>query len=456
MNPLTVAKFGGTSLADYDAMTRCANIVCQNQSVRLVTVSASAGVTNHLITLSQSVLTAEERVDIINTISNIQNAILKRLRHPASLVRRIERLLEKLSDVASHPGLMYRRDLKDELLSFGERMSALIFTEVLRQRGLSVASFDVRDVMVTDSEFGRAEPDVPAIKEAVTTQLVPLLDKQVIVTQGFIGRDRNELTTTLGRGGSDYSAALLAEAVGADVLEIWTDVTGIYTTDPRLTQAARNIPEISFDEAAEMATFGAKVLHPSTLIPAIRNDIKVFVGSSKAPKSGGTWISREVAYRPRYRAIALRRDQTLITIKSPDMLHACGFLANVFSILKQYEVSVDLVTTSEISIAITLDSQQGQSGDLPEACIRELSRYAEITTEKGLSLVAVIGNHIQSQRDAGGVEGELFDAVSAEQLRLICHGASANNVCFLVEASHAEAVVERLHERLLEQNKNAA
>ena len=264
----------------------------------------------------------------------------------------------------------------------------------------------------------------------------------MIVTQGFIGEDGLGNTTTLGRGGSDYSAAILADALDGNDLSIWTDVIGIFTTDPRITAQARPIPEISFDEAAEMATFGAKILHPATLIPAMRQNIPVFVGSSKEPELGGTRIQQTVDSNPTYRSISLRREQTLVTVKSPAMLHASGFLAKVFGILAEHELSVDLITTSEISIALTFDNPTGSTQTLiTGAVVKELEKFCEVTVERGLSLVAVIGNDMHLTK---GIGRTIFDNLTEYNVRLICHGASENNLCFLVAQNEANKVVQKL------------
>jgi len=239
---------------------------------------------------------------------------------------------------------------------------------------------------------------------------------------------------------------LLAEALNADKLAIWTDVVGIFTTDPRITAQARAIPEISFGEAAEMATFGAKILHPATLIPAMRHNIPVFVGSSKEPKKGGTQIQQQVDSNPTFRSIALRKEQTLVTVKSPAMLHASGFLAQVFSILAKHELSVDLITTSEISVALTFDNPAGSTQSLiTNAVVKELEQLCEVSVEHGLSLVAVIGNNLHATK---GISRRIFDSIDDVNVRMICHGASANNFCFLVPEIEANSVVEQLHEAL--------
>ena len=374
--------------------------------------------------------------------------MLEKLQQQSAVGAAIEQLLLELKTLISCCRTDFTDAEKDLVQSFGERLSSVLFAQVLAERGAAVSSFDVRQVMRTDSRFGKGEPQIAQITALSAQYLTPLLQSQIIVTQGFIGADSSNQTTTLGRGGSDYSAAILGEAIGAKVVQIWTDVVGIFTTDPRLTPDARCIPEISFDEAAEMATFGAKVLHPATLIPAMRQNIPVFVGSSREPEAGGTWISKQVDARPSYRAIALRKNQTLITVKSPAMLHAAGFLTRVFAILSQHQISVDLVTTSEISVALTLDDAPGSAfGTAIEPALAALREFSEVTVEQGLSLVAVIGNHLHSTR---GITGSLFQALEQINMRLICHGASRHNLCFLVQDQEAPTVVKELHQALFQ------
>ena len=445
-NQFIVAKFGGTSVADFAAMSRCADIVLADPAIRLVVVSASSGVTNLLVAITKEDI-IEGRFAHYTGIERITYAVLEKLQQQAAVGAAIEQLLLELKTLIGRT-VAFTDSEKDLVQSFGERLSSVLFAQVLAERGAAVSSFDVRQVLRTDSRFGKGEPQIAQIAALSAQYLTPLLQSQVIVTQGFIGADSSNQTTTLGRGGSDYSAAILGEAIGAKVVQIWTDVVGIFTTDPRLTPDARCIPEISFDEAAEMATFGAKVLHPATLIPAMRQNIPVFVGSSREPEAGGTWISKQVDARPSYRAIALRKNQTLITVKSPAMLHAAGFLTRVFAILSQHQISVDLVTTSEISVALTLDDAPGSAfGTAIEPALAALREFSEVTVEQGLSLVAVIGNHLHSTR---GITGSLFQALEQINMRLICHGASRHNLCFLVQDNEAPGVVKELHQALFQ------
>ncbi|MBL4942118.1 MAG: lysine-sensitive aspartokinase 3 [Colwellia sp.] len=444
----TVAKFGGTSVADFQAMLRCAHIIKNDNSNRLVVVSASAGVTNYLVRLSKKNISVVEQTEIITHIGTIQFNITQHLSNVIvqTLNAEITALLDELSVHALKQSQQYSAKQGDAILSFGEQLSSRLFAQVLQSIGVNSAYFNVQQVMKTNSLYGKAVVDIEQLASACSEWLTPKFTKQVIVTQGFIGQDGLGETTTLGRGGSDYSAALLAEALNANNLAIWTDVVGIFTTDPRITEQARAIKEISFGEAAEMATFGAKILHPATLIPAMRKNIPVFVGSSKEPEKGGTQIKQVVASSPTYRSIALRREQTLVTVKSPAMLHASGFLAKVFSILAKHELSVDLITTSEISVALTFDNPSGSTQALlTSAVVQELEQLCEVTVEHGLSLVAVIGNGLDS---AKGIGQSIFNTINDVNIRLICHGASANNLCFLVDEQDANNVVEKLHNEL--------
>ncbi|SEL07939.1 aspartate kinase [Colwellia chukchiensis] len=446
-NPyITVAKFGGTSVADYQAMLRCAHIIKKDRTNRVVVVSASAGVTNHLVRLSQAGIGAEERENIIAAIARIQFAISCQLTCQSALDEEINELLSALSRCAAQQATDYSLQNSDEILSFGEQFSSRIFAQVLQSIGVNGHYFDVRQVMKTDSLYGKAQVNLAQLSTQAKALLRPKLNEQVVVTQGFIGSDQLGKTTTLGRGGSDYSAALIAEAIQANNVSIWTDVVGIFTTDPRITGQARSIKEISFGEAAEMATFGAKILHPATLIPAMRQDIPVFVGSSKEPDAGGTRIQRTVDSNPTYRSIALRREQTLVTVKSPEMLHASGFLAKIFTVLAKHQLSVDLITTSEISVALTFDNPFGSTQALlTQAVVAELEQLCEVSVEHGLSLIAVIGNKIHGST---GVGSRIFEQVNDFNIRMICHGASEHNLCFLVPESDANQVVERLHDTL--------
>ncbi|MGX2968425.1 lysine-sensitive aspartokinase 3 [Ursidibacter sp. B-7004-1] len=450
MSHLSVAKFGGTSVANFDAMSACANIVIADANTKVVVLSASAGVTNYLVELANG-CDANRRSEILDAVRAIQYNIINKLQQPDAVSAQIEDILQHITGLAESASLATSAALTDELICHGEMMSTRIFTQLLAERNYPAVWVDVRNVVATNSHFGKAAPNDEKTQQQTDAVLKPLLaEGKIVITQGFIGRDDEGKTTTLGRGGSDYSAALLAEVLNANDVLIWTDVPGIYTTDPRVVPMAKRIDTISFNEAAEMATFGAKVLHPATLLPAVRSNIPVYVGSSKAPEQGGTWVTRDPQPRPTFRALALRRNQILLTLSSLSMLHAQGFLANVFAILTKHKISVDVITTSEVSVAITLDKTGSASSGadmLSEELLTELRQYCNVQVETDLALVAIIGNNLHTQ---SGIAKQLFDTLAPYNVRLISYGASTNNVCTLVQNHEADEIIRALHAALFE------
>lgn len=442
---IKVAKFGGTSMADAEAMRRSAEIVARDIDKRIVVVSATSGTTNLLITLC-STLPGKEKSAIVDQIKEKHIMICSALKDPKATQPGIDEVIGELR-------MLIERDIlgpkqKDEILACGERMSSLLFVAFLNEIDPGAQWFDARKVIRTDDAYGCAEPNIETIESLVNEKLRSVISAHKIVSQGFIGSDSDGATTTLGRGGSDYSAALFAEALNADVLEIWTDVTAIYTTDPRIEPEAKPITELSFDEAAELSVFGAKVLHPATIKPAIRKSIKVYVGSSFHPDQPGTWIVKNPKSKPVIRAISLRRNQTLLTVHSLDMLHRHGFLAKLFDVLSKYKISVDLVTTSEVSVSLTLDTdvQSSAKNSLSDQILSELESFCDVEIEENLALVALVGNNLHA---TAGLSGPVFGSLEDINIRLICHGASSHNLCFLVDSEHADRTVRKIHKTFI-------
>ncbi|AYO03238.1 lysine-sensitive aspartokinase 3 [Vibrio parahaemolyticus] len=450
MSAFNVAKFGGTSVANFESMSRCATIIENNPNTRLVVSSACSGVTNILVELANGVQDQEHRAELLKDLAEIHDSILAQLEDATEASSEVYGILDTVTSLAEAASIQANTKLTDHLVACGELMSTHILVQLMRERGINAVRFDIREVLRTDDNFGRAEPNVEAIAQLAQEKLIPLCLDSVVITQGFIGSDEEGNTTTLGRGGSDYSAALIAEGVKASGLEIWTDVPGIYTTDPRIAPKASPIPEISFSEASEMANFGAKILHPSTLVPALRHDIPVFVGSSKEPEKGGTWIRHQVESSPLFRALALRCNQTMVTLRSANMFHAYGFLAKVFEILAKHKISVDLITTSEISVSLTLDQTDTSGGapQLPQAAREELEELCKVEVEHDLCLVALIGNKMSERK---GYAKQVFGTLEDLNLRMICYGASPHNLCFLVNESVAKQAIQKLHTELFEQ-----
>lgn len=455
-----VSKFGGTSMGDAECMMRSAE-VAYNQNSTIVVVSATSGTTNDLIFLGQVAEKGkkEEVFIILDKIKSRHLKIAEDLFFTQEEYQPLRALLQELEDMAR--GIMLLKDCslkaRDALMSFGELLSSRLFVKAMGnvlQKNNQVNRYanwiHAGDYLITDSEFSKAKPQLDEMREK-SMGLKAIIERfeekksDIYITQGFIGRSQDGFITTLGRGGSDYSAALFAEALEADILEIWTDVAGIATTDPRITKNAQGISEISFKEASEMAIFGAKVLHPATLLPAMRLDIPVFVGSSFDPNLGGTWVKKSVDHYPSVRALALRKNQVLLTLTTPEMLYTHGFLYMVFKIFNDHKVSVDSITTSEVSVAMTLDD----STLLNKALMEDLSRLGDLYVEEGLSLVSLIGNDLHK---TSGLSKKIFETIPDINVRLICHGASKHNFCFLVEQSKDKEVIQRLHTKFIEEN----
>lgn len=440
-------------MGDAECMLRSAE-VAYRQSSSVVVVSATSGTTNDLILLGT---TAEkdswsDAERIISKIHSRHIKIASDLHMPTESLQKLETLFEEMASLAKGVNLLRDCSVKamDALMSLGERMSSVLFTEAMAQvlkkhnDTRSAKLFDVRDVLRTDDSFGKARPLTKEIENLCKQHLGYLREfKTVICTQGYIGRTEEGMTTTLGRGGSDYSAAILAEGVSADVLEIWTDVAGIATTDPRICPKAKPIGEISFKEASELATFGAKVLHPATLLPAIRKNIPVFVGSSFDAEARGTWVRKDVEEYPLIRAMAMRKKQVLVTLSTPEMLHAHGFLFQIFKIFNDHKVSIDAITTSEISVSVTLDD----STLLNKKLIMDLGEIADVHVEENLTLISLIGNNINH---TPGLGKQIFETISDINVRMICLGASKHNFCFLVAEDQGTETIQRLHESFIE------
>ncbi len=441
-------------MGDAECMRRSALVSAERGSC-ITVVSATSGTTNQLIEIGQTAEKGNQDVvlQLVEKIKARHDQIAEDLNCYDAVKKDLSELYEELDSVAK--GIFFLKDCSakamDTLMSLGERLSSVLYVHALREamkklaRSSEVEWLDVRQVLVTDDQFGKARPLTEKIVVQCRNRLLNAIEsgRKVFVTQGFIGRTEDGHTTTLGRGGSDYSAAILAEGVGAQVLEIWTDVAGIATTDPRVCPQAQWLNEISFKEASELATFGAKVLHPATLLPAIRQNIPVFVGSSFDPHQKGTWVKREVHSQPLVRAMAVRKKQSLVTLTTPEMLQAHGFLAKIFKVFDDHKVSIDAITTSEISVAMTVD--QTVSGN--KKLITVLEEFADVTVEEDLCLVALIGNNINH---TSGFAQKIFDSIPEINVRMICMGASKHNFCFLVSEKQGDDALKKLHATFIE------
>ncbi len=334
----------------------------------------------------------------------------------------------------------------DNILATGELLSSRIVSAALAARGIDAALVDSRRCIVTDATHNRAVPLFDRTGEQLRSQVKPLLSaNQVPVMGGFIGATAEGVPTTLGRGGSDFSAAIIGAALNARRIEIWTDVEGMMTTDPRLCLQAQRIDVIGFDEASELAYFGAKVLHPATLIPAVEKNIPVHVLNSRQPDNKGTCIrARAPRSRTVFRAIAAKNGMKVINVRSPRMLMAHGFLRALFEAFDRHACAADLVSTSEVSVSVALDSSRDVS-----ALVSDLKKLGEVDVEDGKAIICLVGKHIRGQ---AGIAASVFSTVAAAKVNvhMISQGASEINISFVVEEADVPLVVRRLHQRFFE------
>ncbi|MBX4180695.1 lysine-sensitive aspartokinase 3 [Sodalis sp. CWE] len=443
-----VAKFGGTSLIDFESMNHSANIVLNNPMVRLVVLSASAGITNILIALSGGQKESYRRY-FLNKIRQIQYNVIDHLIDKTSVRKKIDQMIYNIGLLAKLAQLKTSLALTDELASHGELMSTLLFVEVLRQRGASATWFDIRKVMLTDNQFGHAKPYDYLLKTQTRALLIPRLKTELIITQGFIGKEFNGRTTTLGRGGSDYTATLLGEAVKARQVNIWTDVPGIYTTDPRIVPQAKRIEKISFKVAAAMAIFGTKFLHPETLKPTIRSAIPIFIGSSKEPNAGGTLVYNYTEHQPSFSAISLRYHNILLILQNFGIMCANKLLEQVLNTLNRHSILVDFITFSKISVSLIVNPFSrlpiNDKNLFINSILTELSLLCNFSIEENLAIVTIIGNRLRkinkSDREL------LYNTLDKLNIRLI-FGASNYNISLLVSNDDAENIVRVLHNSL--------
>jgi aspartate kinase len=443
-------KFGGTSVEDAQAMKRTAGIVRGRRERGLeavVVVSAMAKVTDLLL----SAAAAAGRGDKAGAL-----AIGARLRHrhidtstalleperfnhlQVILHQEFDALDDLLRGIAAVGELTPRTN--DLVLSFGERLSSRIIAEAFEEQGLQGAHIDARSCIVTDAGYGKAVPQEGAIEAKLAAIVLPLIDAgKTPVLGGFIGATAEGITTTLGRGGSDYTAALVGGGMHAGAIEIWTDVNGIMTTDPRICPDALRVKTISFEEAAELAYFGAKVLHPATILPAVQKSIPVWVLNSRNAENEGTKITAMAAKcASPFKSIAAKKKLTIIDVVASRMLMSHGYLKAVFDVFDKYKCVIDMVSTSEVSISLSVDSNQ----QLPEICA-DLAKIADVKMEGHKALVCLVGEDI---RGHNGMAAQVFSAISHVNIRMISQGASEINMSFMIDEEDVEEAVRSLHE----------
>lgn len=447
---LVVMKFGGTSVEDATAMRRTAGIVggrVARGMKAVVVVSAMAKVTDLLLAAAAAAglgdktgalaLSSRLRTRHIDTAAALVTAEDRRAALQKVLHGEFDSLDDLLRGIAAVGELTPRTS--DLVVSFGERMSSRMMAEALVESGVRGMHLDARSCIITDAHYGKAAPIESAIEAKLREFVLPMVEVgETPVMGGFIGATVEGITTTLGRGGSDYTAALVGGGMHAAAIEIWTDVNGIMTTDPRICPAALRVKTISFEEAAELAYFGAKVLHPATILPAVQKSIPVWVLNSRNPDNEGTKITAMAAKcASPFKSIAAKKKLTIIDVVASRMLMSHGYLKAVFDVFDKYECAIDMVSTSEVSISLTVDSNQR----LPEICA-ELGKIADVKYEGRKALVCLVGEDI---RGHNGIAGRVFSAIRHVNVRMISQGASEINMSFMIDEEDVEEAVRSLH-----------
>jgi len=452
---IVVMKFGGTSVEDAVAIERTISIVDgrrQRGLAPVVIVSAMSKVTDALLASSAAAhagrgdrepaleLSSRLRVRHIETAARLVSDSDGRLTalHKA-IDEHFDSLDELLRGIAAVGELTARTS--DLIVSFGERLSSLIIAAAFVEKGIAATHVDARSIIRTDGHHGKAAPQERAIEHTLLTHVLPIIEEGIVpVMGGFIGSSESGETTTLGRGGSDYTAALVGGGLHAGAIEIWTDVNGIMTTDPRIVPEALRVKTISFEEAAELAYFGAKVLHPATILPAVQKNIPVLVLNSRNPENEGTRIT---AIAPPcsspFKCIAAKKKLTIIDIVASRMLLAHGFLKMVFDVFDRHQCAIDMVSTSEVSISVTVDSRES----LPAIC-EDLSKIADVKYESAKALICLVGEDI---RGHSGIAAQVFSAVSHVNIRMISQGASEINMSFMINEEDVDEAVRSLHKK---------
>ena len=444
---MIVAKFGGTSVADAEAIGRLVEIVRSRVSSQpVVVVSALARVTDNLLALAHQCGSGNADA--------LEASVAALLERHERIARELPGCSAAIDSIAADAAELRRevlaaRDRRfspgelDGVAGRGELWSSRLVAAAMAGAGLKADWVDIRPILVTDGRFGRATPYTQVVNKRVRDQLKPLAEAgRIPVTQGFIGATATGVATTLGRGGSDFTAALLGAALGAERVEIWTDVDGLMTADPRIVPSARTLGAASYDEAAELATFGARILHPATAQPLVHAGIPIVILNSRRPERSGTTIGPQAELERMgdspIRSISWKQGITVVNIRAPRMLGTYGFLRALFEVFERHETVVDVLASGEVSISITIEDRSRL-----DQIARDLGELGEVWIEERRAIIAIVGIGL---RHTPGLAGRVFNAVWPANVEIISQGASAINMTFVVREEDGPDVVRRLHQ----------
>ncbi len=442
---MIVMKFGGSSVESREAIARVTTIVDRHRERHpIVVVSAIGKTTNKLLEIAREAARGrrEQALSLVDRLrlDHLHIGLALAGSETAALERYIRAHFEWLEELAKGLSVVGELSLRsmDTIASAGERLSSLVVSFAFRAAGIPTQHVDARKVLFTDDRFTEARPLFPQTYAALREIVEPAAQDSVVVMGGFIASTLDGQTTTLGRGGSDYSAAIVGAGLGAEEIQIWTDVDGMLSADPRIVPGGRRVKSLSFAEAAEMAYFGAKVLHPATIMPAVEKNIPVVILNSRRPDVEGTRITAVAApCKNAVKSISCKQGITIVNVRSTRMLLAHGFLRRIFELFDRFETSVDMVSTSEVSVSLTLDNSENL-----QAICQELEKFADVTTEENQSLVCLVGENI---RHTPGIAGRAFKVLRDLNIRMISQGASLLNLGFVIADADLKQAVSALH-----------
>jgi len=455
---MRVLKFGGTSMGTYETWKTVLDLA-ESKEEPILVVSATSKTTNKLVLAAD-----QARNGDIDSAHEISNGIKQRhiqlvedfFKHYAngSQEELLKEARQYIKDYIDHLdnyllGINTLGELtwksRDAVNSIGERISSYLLAVCGQALGLHTEFVDSRKIIKTDDTFGKANARIDEIHKSSELLQYMVEENKIPIMGGFYGSTPDGVISTLGRGGSDYSASLVASALKAEALEIWTDVSGMYTSDPREVDGAYPISRMSYNEAAELAYFGARVLHPATIEPAVKQRIPVLIKNTFSPEDEGTYISQLEEEDVRVTAVAYREPISVITINSSRMLMAYGFLEQVFQIFKKYRVSVDVVTTSEVSVSVTVDTNE-HIDDI----VNDLRELGEVYIQSDQALITLVGHNFLQ---AKGIARQIFNSMPEDvAVRMISQGSSDNNVTMVIDNSVALNTVNKLHQSFFNQS----
>jgi aspartate kinase len=453
-------KFGGTSVGDANRVAEAIEIVAERRHLHpVIVVSALSGVTNQLVAASEAARAQkpDEVAMIISAVKQRHEEVAMHLVQQKfdfydTFLKKLDKQLKQIDTILQGIALLgeITPRARDKVMSIGEKLSSVLFTYTMMMRSLPADHVESEEVIWTDDVFCGASPLMDRTKVEAGRVLLPLLQRgRIPVMGGFIGRTLEGATTTLGRNGSDYSAAIVGAAMGAEEVQIWTDVDGLLTCDPRLVPGARVIDVLSFDEAAELAQFGAK-LHPRTLEPAVEANIPVRVLNTHNPESPGTLITRSGARGAAGpRSIARKKNVTMVHVSSNKMLGTHGFLAKFFEVFAQLGISVDLIATSEVSVTVTVDDKH----DIDELVTRLKTLAEHVEPIDGQTIIAIVGRDLMSNPTVGA---NALAALVDIPVKMISLGRSGLNLSVVVDDAHADRAIRAIHEQLFSTAAEAA